>query len=341
MIEQLQVTIPPAGNALPQPYPAECYACPACQGHLEPAGRALLCAGCGRHYPLLDTAYADFAEGVSFDDWWVQSAELQQRWLAEEAPREAAFQESLARNYTLPLLRRLGFEPGRAAVLSAACGLAADVEALNRAGYATWGIDCGSRVLCWAERACRERLARADLFRLPFADGSFDFVQCLNVLEHIGTVGDTTRVTPDYEQQRVAAMRSLLRVVRPGGYLLLSGVSRHFPLDFFHLQEVRLVRLHSPWEPFSLSCGDYRRLAHATGYAEWTRPLPLRGFFSWTNLGRRRLLRPLLPLADWALGCLPAGVYGSAFSFFTIVLVRRAAPAARPARNASGTSRLL
>ncbi len=300
------------------------YVCPRCHGPLALADAALACVGCGGRYALLDTAYGDFAgPEIAFDDWWVQTPELQQQWLEQQAPREEEFQAGVARRYTLPLLERLGYEPGQASLLSAACGLAADVQCFNDAGYAAWGIDCGSRVLRWAERRCRVRLARADLFALPFADESFDFVQCLNVIEHIGTLGDTTIVTQDYEAQRVAAIHELLRVTRPGGYLLLSGVNRLFPLDFFHLQDVRLVRLHSPLEKFSLSWGDYDRLAHATGLAEWTRPLPLRGFFSWTHLRRRPLVRPVLPLVDWSLGCLPDMVYGSCLSFFAIVLIRR------------------
>jgi SAM-dependent methyltransferase len=306
------------------------YVCPGCHGRLSLRAGALACAGCGASYALLDTAYADFAPGVRFDDWWDQTPALRAQWLAEKAPREEEFQAGNARGYLLPLLRRLGYRPGRTTVLSAACGLAADVEVLTDAGYAAWGIDCGSRVVRWGARRARVRLSRADLFALPFADASFDVVQCLNVLEHIGTIGDTTRVAPDYVKQRVRAMASLLRVVKPGGYLLLSGVSRHFPLDFFHLQESRGVRPHVPWEPFSLACGDYARLAEATGYPTTTAPLPLRGFFSWTHLRHRPLARPLLPLVDWGLGAFPTWVYGSPLSFFTVVLVRRRFDAAEP-----------
>lgn len=298
------------------------YVCPACRGRLTLEGGALIC-GCGARHALHDQAYVDFAPDVRFADWWDETPELRRQWLAEKAPREEEFQAGHTRNYLLPLLRRLGYRPGRSTVLSAACGLAADVELLNREGYSAWGIDCGSRVARWGERRSRVRLSRADLFALPFADASFDMVQCLNVIEHIGTVGDTTQVTPDYQEQRLEAVRSLLRVVKPGGYLLLSGVARHFPLDFFHLQESRGVRAHSPWEPFSLAASDYARLADATGMAAWTRPLPLRGFFSWTHLRHRPALRPVLPAVDWALGALPDGFYGSPLSFFTVVLIRR------------------
>lgn len=300
------------------------YVCPRCRAALLLEDGELACTGCTRRYALMDTAYADFAgPEINFDDWWVRTPELKQQWLAEKAPREEVFQLGSAKGYTLPLLNRLGLRPGRTTMLSAACGLAADVQLFNDHGYHAWGIDCGSRVLRWAERRCRVRLARADLFALPFADASFDFVQCLNVIEHIGTIGDSTEVTDDYEAQRIAAIGSLLRVVKPGGYLLLSGVNRTFPIDFFHLQHSGPLRFHSPFEPFSLDWSDYQRLAAATGYAEWTRPLPLRGFFSWSNLRHKPLVRALLPAVDWALGCLPDAFYGSPFSFFSIVLIRR------------------
>jgi SAM-dependent methyltransferase len=318
--EAPRAAAPPA-VALPLPR----YVCPKTRGELVAQGDMLVCPEAGTRYARTETAYADFAPGVVFDEWFMQDPALFQQWMQQAAPREEAYQVGVARNYVLPLLRKLGYHPGEAAVLSAACGLAADVDVLDEAGYATWGIDCGNRVQRWSQRRNRERLARADLFELPFPDASFDFVYCLNVIEHIGTVGDTTRVAPDYQQQRVEAVRSLLRVTRPGGYVLLSGVNRLFPLDFFHLQDapLRIVRPHSPWEGFSLSCGDYARLARATGYADGARPLPLRGFFSWTRLGRHPVLRFALPVADWLLGCLPDGFYGSALSFFAVALIQR------------------
>jgi SAM-dependent methyltransferase len=303
------------------------YVCPKTYGELVLEDGSLVCLETGIRYKLIDTAYADFAPGVVFDEWFMQDPALFQQWMETAAPREEAYQVGVARNYVLPLLKKLGYSPGSADVLSAACGLAADVDVLNDAGYDTWGIDCGNRVQRWTMRNNRERLSRADLFALPFPEASFDFVYCLNVIEHIGTVGDTTKVTPDYKQQRIDAVRSLLRVTKPGGYVLLSGVNRLFPLDFFHLQDtpLRFVRLHSPWEGFSLSCGDYARIARETGYADGARPMPLRGFFSWTRLGKHPVLRFALPVANWMLGCMPDGFYGSALSFFAVALIQRRA----------------
>lgn len=300
------------------------YVCPACHGDLTREDGDVRCRSCAAHFALIDGEIPDFAGSTTFfDDWWVQTPEQQERWLALEGPKEEAFQRGLTQRYLLPLQRRLGYAPGEVALLSAGCGLAADVEALNDAGYATWGIDCGNRVKLWSGRRHRDRLARADLAQLPFPDGAFDVVLALDVLEHIGVVGDTTRVHADCEAQRLAALRSLLRVTRPGGHVLLSGVNRRFPIDPFHVQGVRFVRFHSPWEPFLLSYGDLVRLSRATGLVDWVRPLPLRGFFSYTTLGRHAALRPFLRVLDWLLGGLPAAVYGSWLSFFTIALVHR------------------
>ncbi len=304
--------------------PAIPYVCPACHGDLLAMATALRCSACGATYPRLDTAYVDFAgPNRTFDDWWMQTPEKQQRWLSYEAPKEEEYEIGLARRFILPLLDRLHYAPGHSALLSAGCGLGADVDFLNETGYPTWGVDCGNRVQRWSMRRYRERLARADVLNLPFPDAAFDFVLALNLLEHIGVVGDTTTVTEDYEAQRLQALHSLLRVTKPGGYVLLSGLNRTIPIDIGHVQNVRFARFHSPWERFLLSYGDVKRLCWATGQVDWTEPLPLRGFFSWTTLRRYHILRPVLPLVDWLFGCFPNAVYGSWLSFFWIVLVRR------------------
>jgi SAM-dependent methyltransferase len=53
--------------------------------------------------------------------------------------------------------------------------------------------------------AGRVDCVQADLLRLPFADGTFDYVYCLGVLHHLGNTE--------------AAVRSLVATVKPGGRL--------------------------------------------------------------------------------------------------------------------------
>ncbi len=274
----------------------------------------------------MDSAYADFAPEASFDDHWIRDPVARKEWLELEAPREEEYEIGLARRYLKPLLEQLGYEPGRATVLSAGCGMGSDVDVLSDAGYATWGIDIGNRVLCWHQRKTQGRLARADIRSMPFEGEQFDFILSLNTIEHIGVIGDSIRVAPDYLDQRRRALRSLLRVLKPGGHLLLSGLSRSVPFDFGHVQDHGFVRIHSPWEKFLLDYSDVKKLCRETGAVAQVEPLPLRGFFSWTRLRHSPVARPFLPFVEWVFGGLPQSVYGWGICPFWIALARKLSP---------------
>ena len=299
------------------------FVCPECRGHVQVAGGRTVCDECSASFLRLDDTFTDFAPATSFDDHWMLDPDKMRDWLEIEAPREEEYEEKLAARYIKPMMQRLGLQPGRCAVLSAGCGLASDVDVLVDDGYDTWGIDIGNRVMRWKDRRYPERLARGDIRTMPFPDASFDFVLSLNTIEHIGTVGDTDRVTPDYHEQRRMAVRDLLRVTKPGGYVLLTGLSRGVPLDFGHVQNHGFVRVHSPWEKFLLNFSDIKRLCEETGLVAWTRPQPLRGFFAWTRLRHHPVSRPLLPAVDWLFGELPPRVYGWGICPFYIALARR------------------
>ena len=73
----------------------------------------------------------------------------------------------------------------------------------------------------------RRRLGRVagDLRELPFADGAFDVVTCLSVLEHLDTELSSRAYVPYAEQRRRVgrALDEMLRVARPGGLLYLTS----------------------------------------------------------------------------------------------------------------------
>ncbi|MFE2164578.1 class I SAM-dependent methyltransferase [Streptomyces sp. NPDC059447] len=105
----------------------------------------------------------------------------------------------------------------RAAVLDCSCGIGTQAIGLALRGHHVTGTDISPRA---AARAAREaagrslglRTAAADMRRLPFADGRFDTVVCAdNSLPHLLT-----------EQDVKAALAEMLRVLRPGGQLLVS-----------------------------------------------------------------------------------------------------------------------
>lgn len=97
--------------------------------------------------------------------------------------------------------------PSPARVLDLGCGTGGFLVELGRLGPAT-GVDFAPRALELCRSRGLRRLARADGQRLPFADASFDLVTALDVIEHL----DDDR----------AALREIVRVLRPGGFAVLN-----------------------------------------------------------------------------------------------------------------------
>jgi ubiquinone/menaquinone biosynthesis C-methylase UbiE len=100
--------------------------------------------------------------------------------------------------------------------LDAGCGTGAAGSWLHDVG-AVVGLDFEPLALeLYAERHPETRLVAGDVTRLPVADGAFDGLLCVTVLVHqsVTDVG--------------AAVRELVRVVRPGGTVVLleAGVRR-------------------------------------------------------------------------------------------------------------------
>jgi SAM-dependent methyltransferase len=105
--------------------------------------------------------------------------------------------------------RKTGFTPADLAgklVLDAGCGMGRFADVASRWGATVAGVDLSSAVdAAHANLGDRERVhvAQADIFRLPFADATFDAVFSIGVLHH----------TPDTR----AAFERLARLVKPGG----------------------------------------------------------------------------------------------------------------------------
>jgi SAM-dependent methyltransferase len=102
-------------------------------------------------------------------------------------------------------LGRLGLGGGEA-VLDAGCGTGHNVGVLG-----TFGRVVGADINPQAVRVARRRGVDAhcaSVEQLPFSSEQFDFVACLDVLEHV--------------QDDAAALSELRRVTRPGGVLVLT-----------------------------------------------------------------------------------------------------------------------
>ena len=91
-------------------------------------------------------------------------------------------------------------------ILDAGCGTGAAFAYLSKFGDVV-GVDVSEEALRLAQSI--GKVKKSDITSLPFADGTFDVVVCLDVLYH-RWVGDWGK-----------AIREFQRVLRPGGILLL------------------------------------------------------------------------------------------------------------------------
>jgi len=152
-------------------------------------------------------------------------------------------------------------------VLDAGCGTGRHLaEAFRREGVAVVGLDRNGEDLVKAGNLMRllerEReggpwlVCRGDVTSLPFRDGAFDVVVCSEVLEHV--------------RDADAAVRELVRVLKPGGSLAVS-VPRFFPelvcwslSRAYHEEEGGHVRIFTRRELLGLLEGAGTRCRHVS-----------------------------------------------------------------------------
>jgi SAM-dependent methyltransferase len=174
--------------------------CPACGGALRRPDSGLVCANCGRRFPIVNgiprlvaaeldalarrTQDSFGYEWTNFDDWRVSGETNLQQYFGDLDP-------STLRG---------------AKVLDGGCGMGRHARQIAAWASHVVAVDF-SRAIDAAAHNVRDcanvDCVQANLLGLPFDDGQFDFVYSLGVLHHIA---DTE-----------AGLRELVRVTRPGG----------------------------------------------------------------------------------------------------------------------------
>lgn len=124
-----------------------------------------------------------------------------------------------------------------ASVLEAGCGEGYGAAALRRRARSVLAVDADPQAAAHAARTYRDiDVVRADLQRLPVADGSVEVVTNLQVIEHL------------WDQESFLA--ECARVLRPAGTLLITtpnritfSPGRDTPLNPFHTRELSAAEL--------------------------------------------------------------------------------------------------
>ena len=172
--------------------------CLACRGGLGQQVDGLVCAACGTRYPAVN-GVVRFVDEHNYADSFGFQWKLYARTQLDDATShcsEDAFRQ------------RTGFRPEDLAgklVLDVGCGMGRFAEVATRWQAHVVGID-----LSLASEVAAQNLSdrnavifQADVFQLPFATASFDFIYSIGVLHH----------TPDCEQ----AVKVLPKLLKPGG----------------------------------------------------------------------------------------------------------------------------
>ncbi|HEX8817043.1 MAG TPA: class I SAM-dependent methyltransferase [Terriglobales bacterium] len=187
--------------------------CSDCQADLDENTSGLICPGCAAKFPRVNGVlrFVDAEKyGVSFGYQWTTYARTQ---LDDAKSHES---ETDFRN-------RTGWGPedlrGKL-VLDVGCGMGRFADIASRWGARVVGIDLSAAAEVAAKNLADRQnttIFQADIFSLPFAPESFDYIYSLGVLHH----------TPNCER----AFKVLPKLLKPGGSIaiwLYSGYNKWY-----------------------------------------------------------------------------------------------------------------
>ncbi|MEI8047705.1 MAG: methyltransferase domain-containing protein [Bacteroidota bacterium] len=193
--------------------------------------------------------------------------------------------------FLLPIIK----ESGSKKILDAGCGLGTEINEALKDGYYAYGIDLPNMLPYWSKKSNDpDSFIACSAVSMPFPDNSFDLIWSLGVVEHIGTSADTATLIPEYQAFRAKYANELLRVIKPGGKIIISCPNKSFPIDIHHGPTCgnHLVRFR--WYIFNKTGLNFHKIwgkYHLLSYAETRRlflhnkmtgkfkPLPLKGYF--------------------------------------------------------------
>jgi SAM-dependent methyltransferase len=200
--------------------------CPGCFARLtlrdarenrgEVESGALCCTGCGERFPIVRFVPRFAGGAIQADSFGFQWNRFRKTQLDSQSG------VPISRDR---FLRQTGWSLSELAgksVIDIGCGAGRFAEIALGTGAHVVAMDASSSVdACWENLGPHPRLnvVQADLYRLPFESGSFDFAYCFGVLQH----------TPEIE----AAFVSVTKQVRDGGKIAVDVYPRSLATLFW------------------------------------------------------------------------------------------------------------
>lgn len=180
--------------------------------------------------------------------------------------------------------------PGRA--LDLGCGTGGTLAAFAPRGERWVGMDLSGVALAFCQKRGLRRIARGSAVALPFKDGSFDLVLCLDLLYHQGVESDRL------------ALAECARTLRPGGLVVVTDSAFEF-LRGPHDRAVHARHRYRIHEVRDLVSGAGLTILKAT-YTGCLLFLPVAALRLWERRSRRGErpesdLRPLPPPVERVL----------------------------------------
>ena len=201
--------------------------CPACHGQIGDDAGGLQCLDCKRKFPLVNGV-------LRFVDKQHYAGSFGFQWLKHDRTQ---LDNENSRRSEEDFMRKTGLTQDDLAgklVLDVGCGMGRYAEVASRWGAQVVGIDLSMAVEAAARNLQHRNVTifQADVFSLPFAPESFDYIYSMGVLHH----------TPSCEN----AFKSLPPLLKPGAGIVIwlySGYNKWYRVSDIYR---RVTRRMSP-----------------------------------------------------------------------------------------------